>query len=173
MLRQAQHEVRNGVAKGTGIRGKRRHMRAIFKEGLEAALRADPKVLEKCNPKTGAGLFVRGLVLEAGKGRTTSIRTLMSLIDWEPDKNQEAEEIVDETGWDWNADGVWQTLPDAEAAEAPDYCEEDSQAREELHRRLTRLLAGNEADRARAAVIIEAMRTGNLEYPNGATAPPA
>jgi hypothetical protein len=155
---------------------KHRPMRAILKEGLEAALRADPEVLEKCKPKTGAGALVRGLVLEAAKGKMTAFKELMRIVDREPDaeESEDVQGISDEPRWDWGADGVWRTLPEAGAGEAPD-SEEDSAAREELHRRLTRLLAGNEADRARAAVIIEAMRTGNLEYPgaNGTAAPPA
>jgi hypothetical protein len=68
---------------------------------------------------------------------------------------------------------VWQTLPEEESeAETENGGGEDSWAEKELHRRLTRLLDGDEADRKRAAVILEAMRTGNLEHPNRATAPP-
>jgi hypothetical protein len=139
---------------GTGIRAKRRHLRAIFKEGLEAALRADPAVLEKCTPKTGAGLFVRGLVLEAGKGKTTSIRTLMSLVDWEPDENDE--EILDETRWDWNAEGAWDTMPEAGPEESEPAEEEEGPAKKELRRRLNRLI--EVGDHERVARVVEAMR---------------
>ncbi|HEX3429385.1 MAG TPA: hypothetical protein VHT03_00750 [Rhizomicrobium sp.] len=104
-----------------GIKKRRRHMKAILREGLEAALRADPAVLEKCRPKTGYGLLVRGLVLEAGKCKATPLKTVMSLIDWAGEEESgDGEEISDDTPWDWNSDGVWTTTPEAApAAEEP------------------------------------------------------
>ena len=43
-----------------------------MKEGLDAALRASPKVLERCEPKTGLGAIIRGMVLEAANEVTVS-----------------------------------------------------------------------------------------------------
>src|SRR5438445_6418223 len=141
---------RHGAAKAAtrkpGIRAKRRALRAILREGLEAALRADPEVLEKCKPRTGAGRVVRGLVLEAGKGKTTPLKTLMSLVDWE--EGAESEEIVDETHWDWSPEGVWETMPEAEP-ESELAEEEEGPAKQELRHRFERLMGGNEADQAR------------------------
>jgi len=99
--RQAPHQG------GTGIRKKRRHVKSILKEGLEAALRADPEVLEKCKPKTAYGRLVCGLVLEAAKCKATPLKTLMSIIDWEPPEGEgECEEDLDETRRDWSPEGV-------------------------------------------------------------------
>jgi hypothetical protein len=157
------------------MRKKRRHMRAILKEGLEAALRADPQVLEKCTPKTNYGALVRGLVQEAVKGKTTPLRTLMSLIDWEPPQagSEASEDVSDDGPWDWNADGVWETMPDPgpepkDEAEKDETNEDDLYVddrwpdgpRAELRRRLRLLMSGNEADRARARAIIAKLKAG-------------
>jgi hypothetical protein len=151
------------------MRARWRKTRAILKEGLEAALRADPKVLEHCVPRTGAGLIVRGLVLEAGKGRTTSLKTLMSLIDWEPE-NGEADlaAIPDETQWDWNEEGIWETLPEP-APEPGAAAPEEGPAKKELRRRITRLMEAG--DYERVARIMEAAVSGNYDGPDGAGAP--
>jgi hypothetical protein len=149
----------------TGIRTKRRKVRAILRDGVEAALRADAEVLENCKPKTPMGRIVRGLVLEAGKGRMTAFKALMSLVDSEPDApdSEDAQALADEPAWDWSADGVWETMPEAEAEKqdkeqyvADDRWPDGPQA--ELKRRLERLLQGNEADKARAAAIIAHLR---------------
>lgn len=145
----------------TGIRTKRRKVRAILRDGVEAALRADAEVLENCKPKTPMGRIVRGLVLEAGKGRMTAFKALMSLVDSEPDApdSEDAQALADEPAWDWSADGVWETMPEAKATEeyvADDRWPDGPQA--ELKRRLERLLQGNEADQARAQVIIAMIR---------------
>ena len=163
-----------------GIRKRQWHLRSILREGLEAALRADPKVLETCAPKTGFGLIVRGLVLEAGRGRTSSLKTLMSLIDWEPEEREENEEFAEEAFLDWNKDGMWLTMPEKEvekpdkpkggasargapaargaavAAEDEDYVDDrwPDGPQAELERRLKLLMSGNEADQARAQAII-------------------
>jgi hypothetical protein len=169
------HHGTNGVANGgTGIRKKRRHMRAILREGLEAALRADPQVLENCTPKTGYGRIVRGLVLEAGNAKTTPLKTLMSLIDWEPPAGGDtsSEEVLDDGPWDWNADGVWETMPeprlsDDDEEDGKEETDEDDLyvddrwpdgPRAELERRLRLLMTGNEADRARAQAIMADIR---------------
>src|SRR2546423_7486531 len=106
----------NGQAKPNGnaqweneerpARPKRRAARAILKDGLEAALRADPEVMTNCKPKTCAGGIVRALVLGAGKGKMTALKTLMSLLDWEAEEEgEEPQEHSDEPRWDWS-DGV-------------------------------------------------------------------
>src|SRR5579862_2941371 len=165
MLRQAQHE---GVAKPAtgkpGMRARRRHSRSILKEGVEAALRANPEVLEKCKPKTGYGALVRGLVLEAAKCKATPLKTLMSLIDWEPDEDEEdGAEILEEGRRDWSPEGVWETMPEPEPA--PDSRaahEAGERARAELKRRLTRLVEAGQHEHV--ARIAEAIRSGNYGY---------
>jgi hypothetical protein len=157
-----------------GIRTRYRQMRATLTEGLRAALRADPEVLEKCKPKTGYGLLVRGLLVEAAKGKTISLKTVMSLIDGEPDAGEDVEsrETLDETRRDWSLDGEWQTVPEAAAAHDEAGDDEDGPARKELLRRLEQLMLGDEADRKRAAAIVHAMHAGNFEHPNGPAIPP-
>jgi len=169
---------RNGTAKTAdrkaGIRARCRQMRAMLQEGVEAALRADPDMLERCNPKTGAGRYVRALVLEAGKGKMTAMKTVLSLLDWEPDEDdfEASQAISDGTRWDWSADGVWETMPEAKATEeyvADDRWPDGPQA--ELKRRLERLLQGNEADQARAQAIIAQLRA-EMEADAAAAAEP-
>ena len=67
---------------GQGIRPKRRRTKAILKEGLEAARRANLEMLEKCKPKTGLGGIIRGMVVEAAKAKTTPLRQVMALLEW-------------------------------------------------------------------------------------------
>src|ERR1700733_15096885 len=97
-----------------GIKKRWRHMQVVLKEGVEAAMRADCEVMETCKPKSIAGAFVRGLVLEAAKGKAISIRTVMSLVVWQPDA-KESEDAADvaEEHLDWSDDGVWLTMPEA------------------------------------------------------------
>jgi hypothetical protein len=137
-------------------------MKAILKEGLEAALRANPEVLEKCKPRTGVGLFVRGLVLEAGKGKTTSLRTLMSLVEWESNE-EDGQDDPDGSLWDWSPDGVWETMPEAEPEQGEAREEVEGPAKKELRRRINRLIEAG--DHERVAAIMEAARSGTYGEP--------
>jgi len=164
VLRQAQHEVRQARHEsGTGIQKKRRHVKSILKEGLEAALQADPEVLEKCKPKTAYGRLVCGLVLEAAKCKATPLKTLMSIIDWEPPEGEgECEEDLDETRRDWSPEGVWETMPEPVCASEP-IADTESPAKKELKRRLTRLVEAGQHEHA--ARIVEAIRSGQYDAP--------
>ena len=158
----------HGAAKeakgGAGIAKKRRHMRAILKEGLEAALRANPEVVENCTPRTFAGKLVRGMLIEAAKAKTTPLKEVMSLIDWQPPPGEATEDYVVET-WDWSEDGVWETMPEeAPKTEAPE--PEDDRPRQELLR-IERLI--EVGDFERVARIAQAMLSG--EYRDPPTAP--
>ncbi|HLY04119.1 MAG TPA: hypothetical protein VKR31_00070 [Rhizomicrobium sp.] len=162
----------NGTAGKPGIRGKRRHTRSILKEGVEAALRANPEVLEKCKPKTAYGRLVCGLVLEAAKCKATPLKTLMQLIDWEPDTDEEAGDTADEAHRDWSPDGVWETMPEPEPAgetvEEPEGEEAESPAKKELKRRLIRLVEAGQHEHA--ARILDAIRSGQYDRPAPAAA---
>ena len=153
-----------------GIRQRRRRTKAILKEGLEAALRADPEVLEKCKPKTGLGGIIRGLVLEAGKTKTTPLKLVMSLLAWEEDENPN--ECVDETEWDWSPEGVWTTLAEEEPESREPVEEAEGPATKELRRRIDRLI--EVGDHERVAKIMDAMRTAAYggAPPAGTAAPP-
>ena len=155
-----QQQGRNGAAKPTngGMRARWRHSRAILKEGVEAALRASPEVLENCKPKTNYGALVRGLVLEAAKCKATPLKTVMSLIDWEPRDDEDDVEELDDSQRDWSADGVWETMPEAEPASEPAEQEEDGAAKKELKRRITRLIEAGQHEHA--ARIMDAIRSG-------------
>ena len=161
--------TRPGASKpgGTGIRKRRRQMRAILKEGLEAALTADPEVLENCKPKTAAGRLVIGLLLEAAKCKATPLKILMSLVDWDADKAcDEGRDADDGTPWDWSEDGEWLTMPEAEPAPGPAPATEekdDGKARAELVRRLTRLEEAGQHEQV--AKIVAAIRSGQYGGP--------
>jgi dipeptidyl aminopeptidase/acylaminoacyl peptidase len=150
----------------------------MLQEGVEVALRTDPDVLERCKPKTGAGRYARAMVLEAGKGKMTAMKTVLSLLDWEPDENdpQTSEEMFHDTDWDWSPDGVWLTMPEVEPEkpierspkarrEKDDFADDrwPDGAQAELERRLKLLMSGNEADQARAQVIIAKMKAEAAE----------
>jgi|SRR5579871_2611934 len=146
---------------GSGIRAKRRHSKAIMKEGLEAALRASPEVLEACKPKTNLGAFVRGMVLEACKAKATPMKQVMALLDWVDPGADDPSEMIDDTEWDWNEDGVWETRP--EAAPEPEEEAMDGPHKQELTRRLERLL--EVGDYERVGRILAAAQSGNFAQP--------
>jgi len=168
------HTTAKAANGGQGIRPRRRRTKAILKEGLEAALRVNPEVLEKCKPRTGLGGIIRGMVLEAGKQKTTPLRLVMSLLDWKDD--EDASEFVDETDWDWSPEGVWKTLPEAEPeCDEPERDEpveeKEGPAKKELRRRIDRLI--EVGDHERVARIMDAMRTAAYgEPPPGVAAAP-
>jgi len=155
---------------GQGIRPKRRRTKAILKEGLEAARRANLEMLEKCKPKTGLGGIIRGMVVEAAKAKTTPLRQVMALLDWEDD--EDGSEFVDETDWDWSPEGVWETLPEEEPERGKPVEDKEEPAKKELRRRIDRLI--EVGDHERVARIMDAMRTAayGAPPPAAATAPP-
>jgi len=168
------HHGANGAAKAgngvPGIRAKRRTMRAILKAGLEAALRADADVLENCKPKTVMGRLVREMVLEAAKCKATPLKTLMSLIEWEPAEDKDAQGDPGEQRWDWSPEGVWETMPEAEPDESEGGEDVEGPAKRELRRRVHRLMEAGEHEHV--ARIVEAMRAEVYGNPPGAGALP-
>ena len=89
--------------------------------GVQAALCARPEDLEACNPKTELGKVVRGLVMEAGKGRSTALKTLLRFLEYVEDQEiAAAQRMMPDIAWDWSMDGVWLTKADfsAESEEA-------------------------------------------------------
>jgi hypothetical protein len=154
---------------GQGIRPRRRRTKAILKEGLEAALRANLELLEKCKPKTGLGGIIRGMVVEASKSKTTPLRQVMALLEWEG--VEDASEFVDETDWDWSPEGVWETMPEEEPERGEPVADKEGPAKKELRRRIDRLI--EVGDHEPEASIIHPMRTpANGEPPPAVAAPP-
>jgi hypothetical protein len=161
---------------------RRRPVRLHFRNGVEAALRADPRALAACEPRTGLGVVVRALVQEAGRGKTAALRELLSLLDWqEPERDEtqtedaaEAEQILKaEPRWDWNESADWDFTPRekpagdaAEAGAANENAprrflpteEEENYYKKELARRFARL---HEAD------VVEAQRRAKLNGTGG------
>src|SRR5205814_5880533 len=86
-------------------------------EGVPAAPSADPEVLANCTPRTGLGLRIRGMILEAGKGKIAALRMVMQFLDWKGDESPESRGISVEPEWDWSREGVWLTMPESEAEE--------------------------------------------------------
>jgi hypothetical protein len=82
-----------------------------------------------------------------------------------------------DTDWDWSPDGVWKTMPEVEPEQQAERSPKARREREddfaddrwpdgaqaELERRLKLLMSGNEADQARAAVIIAKIQAGDDE----------
>ena len=164
------HTAAKAANGGQGIRPRRRRTKAILKEGLEAALRANLEVLEKCKPKTGLGGIIRGMVLEAGKAKTTPLRQVMALLAWKDD--EDASEFVDETDWDWSPEGEWENLPEEESERGESSKQKEGPAKKELRRRIERLI--EVGDHERVARIMDAMRTAAYGEPppTVAAAPP-
>lgn len=143
-----------------GMRKKWRHSRAILKEGLEAALRSDPEIIDNCKPKTYFGRLIQGMVLEAAKCKATPLKTVMGLLDWKPDDWNEDDQATDDGPWDWNADGEWETKPEPEPArpagpkgDTP----EEAAARTEFKRRINRLIEAGQHEHA--ARIVNELRS--------------
>lgn len=155
---------------------RRRPLRLHLRNGIEAALRADPERLDESRTRTYMGRVVRSLVQEAGKGKTPSLKLMLALIDWEdPDEQTDADEAAaietrdDEPKWDWNEAGDWDYSPranagnNAEAAidrsgqtlprsgEAGRYKEEENYFKNELRRRFLRLAEADAVEAARKA----------------------
>lgn len=84
--------------------------------GVQAALCARPEDIENCKPRTELGRVVRGLVIEAGKGRSTALKTLLRFLEYVEDEEIEAaQRMLPDIEWDWSADGVWLTRAEASA----------------------------------------------------------
>ena len=82
--------------------------------GVQAALCAKPEDVENCKPKTELGKVVRGLVVEACKGRSTAMKTLLRFLEYVEDEEIAAlQRTLPDIEWDWTPDGVWLTKPEA------------------------------------------------------------
>lgn len=108
-----------------------RPLRWHIREGMEAALKSNPRKLAQAETRTGVGLMVRGLLLEAGRGTTAAVRLVLQFIDWKPPKDEGRKAppgTVHEQGvickfepeWEWDATGKWDTDREPEPAESKD-----------------------------------------------------
>src|SRR5690348_5280289 len=70
-------------------RGRGHAFRLTLRDGLEAALKADPEVIATCKPKTGVGGLVQGMMHQASKGRITTIKLILELLDEEDEAEDE------------------------------------------------------------------------------------
>lgn len=93
-----------------------KRLRAQLRAGIEAALKANPRQLSECEPRTGMGLAIRGLVLEAGRGKMPAFRLMLDLLDWEEPEGASGarretadEELFPEPDWDWDSRRKWTT----------------------------------------------------------------
>lgn len=164
---------------------RRRPVRIHFRDGIEAALRADPEALTACKPRTQLGVVVRALVQEAGRGKTTAVRQMLALLDWEEPEAEATEVQMDaesaadtEPQWDWDESGNWNFAPretpaestaDSTGAREPaaqrirPYAAEEEYFKNELRRRFAKLA---EAD------AVEAVRRAKLNGAASHGAPP-
>ena len=171
----------------SGKRPRWRPVRAIFREGIEAALAAEPYFLATTKTRTTLGWVVRELVLDAGRGKLEALKAMLVLLDREPSEEEEDEEagrILNEPRWDWTPERVWEGRPETEeeleakeeAARTRDAIIaeiEDGSAKAELLRRLRRREAFKEEERQRQAKRAEAAASGSTADPPAPTmAPP-
>jgi hypothetical protein len=130
--------------------------------GVQVALRAKPEDVENCKPKTELGKVVRGLVMEAAKGRATAMKNLMRFLDYVEDEEIEASQrLLPGVEWDWSPDGVWLTKaePSGEAHATHAAPQSSRAAKDEapLSRQQRRYLARlQEKEEARAGQIPKA-----------------
>ncbi|HEY3778639.1 MAG TPA: hypothetical protein VGL35_11335 [Rhizomicrobium sp.] len=102
-------------------------VRDHFRDGLLAALRADPEVVSATRSSSAFCQMVRGLVLDATRGKTGAIRLVLATIGDEPiELENKTETIRGSQGssrpaprWDWNEAGEWDPLEHAEAKTPP------------------------------------------------------
>jgi hypothetical protein len=158
--------------------GKRRWrpVRAIFREGIEAALVSEPYFLATTKTRTTIGWIIRELVLDAGRGKILALKAMLSLLDFEEPESGESQADLNEPQWDWTPEGAWEGRPETEAErEAEALAEQERQAiieeieegpaRAELLRRLRRREAFKEEERERRAKLAEAASgNGNLPW---------
>lgn len=84
--------------------------------GVQAALCTSPEDIENCKPRTELGRIVRGLVIEAGKGRSTALKTLLRFLeDVEDEEIDAVQRMLPDIEWDWSMDGVWLTRAEGPA----------------------------------------------------------
>ena len=91
---------------------------AQLRVGVHAALGCRVEVLDNCTPRTVLGRIVRSLVMDAGNGRSTAVKTLMRIIDSHrndpEDKGSDASAFLHAgIAWDWSENGKWLTVPEA------------------------------------------------------------
>ena len=113
-------EIRRVMPAGmTRVRRRRKSLRQHFREGLEAALMAEPEAFAATKPRTMMGLMVRELVCEAAHARCDAIRLVFAYVDEAELLRTETEtedtgdnsqgisepESTEETKWDWDETG--------------------------------------------------------------------
>src|SRR5437764_15337527 len=117
--KKAMKNAANGRERANGQDGtpsakRRRTIHAHLKDGIEAALPAEPYFLAVTKTRTTLGLVIRELTLEAARGKVQMIRLMLALLAYEePEEAEEAECVPDDTVWDWNEDGVWEGKPNS------------------------------------------------------------
>ncbi len=101
-------------------RPRQKSLRHHFCEGIEAAVKAEPKSFAATKPRTMMGLMVRELVGAAAAARCDAIKLVMTYLDEGQLRRTEAEiaaaydtqgnsepERPAEPRWDWDESGAW------------------------------------------------------------------
>ncbi len=140
-----------------------------FRDGLEAALRADPELVATTKTRTLLGAVVKGLALEASRGKPEAIRVMMSLLgQTEPEANETRERTEprcqglsgDLRRWDWSREGDWEAAvrderrqkEEADASDAdPGFDAE--KVRESLRRRFLQVAEADREEQQRKALL--------------------
>jgi hypothetical protein len=114
--------VRRDMPAGIFRAGRRRKsLRQHFRDGLEAALKAEPEAFAATKPRTMMGLMIREVVCGAASARCDAIRLVFSYVDEGGFSRAEAEsedagdnsqrnsepESAGETKWDWDGEKGW------------------------------------------------------------------
>jgi hypothetical protein len=167
-------------------RRRRKSLRHRFSEGIEAAVKAEPKAFTTTRPRTMMGLMVRELVCAAASARCDAVKLVITYLDEGELRRTEAEiagidnsqgisepESPPEPKWDWSEDGAW------DASEREPHCSAEeaqaARARTEALRAELRekFLRAAEADRINAErkARLEAEREGSNGVPETHPAP--
>jgi hypothetical protein len=156
--------------------GRRKSLRRRFCEGIEAAVKAEPKAFAATKPRTMMGLMVRELVCAAASARCDAIKLVIAYLDEGEFRRTQAEiaaadnsqgnfepEPPPEPRWDWDENGAWDSserAPECSTEEARAARARTEALRAEL---MDKFLRAADADR------VNAERKARLEAERDAT----
>lgn len=134
------------------LAGRQRPLRVHLREGMEAALKAEPHALAAADPRTLLGMVIRELGFEAARGKTPAVKLMLQMIDWkEPRVADQRAANDDEPGvisglaheqgvisrfepvWDWDATGRWETEREPAPAAGPASAKDRDDAAAKAH----------------------------------------
>jgi hypothetical protein len=118
---KTEDDRRDVVKRISPVHRRRKSLRQHFREGLEAALKAEPEAFKSTKPRTMMGLMVREVVCAAASARCDAVRLVFAFVDEAELQRTEMEtedtgdnsqgiselESAEETKWDWDEETGW------------------------------------------------------------------